>query len=168
MRCIISLSLILLSGACGIYSFNDSSIPVGVKSIKVKNFDNKAPIVNPTLANNLTTQFKNKLQQQTKLLLVTEGRADYEVSGYVSDYNVVTSGINAGQASNNQLNCTFRLSFVNHLEEQFPDIRSFETDLNLSKQFNARLSLPQAEPALLPELEKEMVDLLFNKVFSNW
>lgn len=154
--------------SCGIYSFQDSSIPPDIKSIKIGVFENKASIVNASLANELTNGFKSKIQQQTKLTLLNNGRGDYEVSGYVSRYDVSTSGISGTQASQNQLNLSIHLQFVNNAEDRYPDMQSFETDISLFKQFSAQLSLQQAEQALLDELVKEAVDLMFSRIFSNW
>lgn len=157
-----------VSKACGIYSFRDASIPLGVKTIKISTFDNRAAIVNAQLANDLTNRFKTKVQQQTKLTLLNAGRADYEVSGYIARYEVTTSGIDDTRASQNQLNLSVHIEFVNNVEDKYPDIQSFETDITLFKQFSAQLSLHQAEQALLPSLASEATDLLFNRIFSNW
>lgn len=158
----------LLLGSCGIYSFQDASIPPDIKTIKIGVFENKASIVNAILANDLTNSFKTKIQQQTKLNLLNSGRGDYEVSGYISRYDVSTSGISGNQASQNQLNLTVHIQFVNNAEDRYPDIPSFETDVSLFKQFSAQLSLQQAEQALLGDLVKEATNLMFSRIFSNW
>lgn len=162
------LGLLLSSCSCGIYSFQDSSIPPDIKSIKVGVFENKASIVNVILANEITNSFKNKIQQQTKLTLLNSGTGDYEIQGYISRYDVSTSGISGSQATHNQLNLTIHLQFTNNAEDRYPDIQSFETDISLFKQFSAQLSLQQAEQSLLNDLVKEAVNLMFSRIFSNW
>lgn len=153
---------------CGIYSFRDGSIPPEVKTIKIEPLGNQAAIVNAGLANSITNRLKSKIQQQTKLTLQNQGAADYELSGYISRYEVSTSGIVGTQAAQNQLNLGIHISFTNNLEEKLPNVKSFETDISLAKQFSAQLTLQQAEALLLEELTEEAVNLLFNRIFSNW
>lgn len=108
------------------------------------------------------------IQQQTKLTLLNSGTGDYEIQGYISRYDVSTSGISGSQATHNQLNLTIHLQFTNNAEDRYPDIQSFETDISLFKQFSAQLSLQQAEQSLLNDLVKEAVNLMFSRIFSNW
>lgn len=154
--------------SCGVYSFQDSSIPAEVKTIHVSNFTNRAAIVNPRLANELTNGFKSRIQQQTRLNLTENGLADYDIDAYISQYNVSTAGIVGNQASQNQLNVSVHIVFTNNIEHKLPEIHSFETDVSLSKQFGAQLTLQQAEQQLLSDIVTELVNLMFNKLFSNW
>src|SRR5580698_4560053 len=86
----ISISLVSISLAlsgCKIYSFKDVSIPPQVKTIRVGFVENRARYVDPQLSPQLTDQFKQKINNQTKLTQVLSDNADYDVTAYVSEYN---------------------------------------------------------------------------------
>ena len=92
--------------------------------------------------------------------------ANYDISGYVSDYSVSTSGVQNQQASSNRLNVTFHLIFKNTVD---PDpAKSFETDLTSNYDFPANETLQQAETNLMDKIIKTVTDAIFNKIFSNW
>ena len=90
--------------------------------------------------------------------------ADYDISGFVSDYTVTTSGISNQQAATNRLTVTIHLVFQNKIT---PD-KSFEADVSRNFEFSASLSLSQAEAQLGETIVRNMVDEMFNRIFSNW
>ena len=147
------------------YSFKDTSpIPLEVKTFRVNYFENKARYVNPQLGPQLTEKMKQKVIGSTRLRQTNDDNAHYDISGYVSDYNVSTSGISRNNASTNRLSVSFHLIFKNSLDEK----KNFETDLSNNFDFPATQSLEQAQTALFPEIIKNTVDGMFNKIFSNW
>lgn len=83
----------LVMNGCKIYSFKDVSIPPQVKTIRVGFVENRARYVDPTLSPQLTDQFKQKINNQTKLTQVLSDNADYDVTAYVSEYNISTAGV---------------------------------------------------------------------------
>ncbi|MBI2731134.1 MAG: hypothetical protein HYX40_10345 [Sphingobacteriales bacterium] len=153
----------------GCYSFKDVSIPPEVKTVKVNYIENKARIVNPQLSQKLTDKLRQKIIGQTRLTQTNSDEAHYDISGYISDYNVSTSGISTGangkgQSSTNRLNVSVHLIFKNRLD----DTKSFETDLSRNIDFPATQSLAQAEASLTDDVVKNLVDEIFNRIFSNW
>jgi len=165
---ILPISLLLVtifSFATCKYSFKDTSpIPVEVKTFRVNYFENKARYVNPQLGPQLTEKMKQKIIGSTRLRQTNDDNAHYDISGYVSEYNVSTSGISRNNASTNRLSVSFHLIFKNTLDEK----KNFETDLSNNFDFPANQSLEQAQTALFPEIIKNTVDGMFNKIFSNW
>lgn len=149
------------------YSFKDASpIPPEVKTFRVNLFENKARYVNPTVAPQLTEKLRQKIISQTRLRETKNDDAHYDISGYVSDYSVTTSGIGNQVASTNRLNVTFHLIFRNTID---PDPKkSFEADLTSNYDFPASQTLPQAESGLMDKILKNVTDAIFNKIFSNW
>ena len=162
----ISLLLItIFSFATCKYSFKDTSpIPLEVKTFRINYFENKARYVNPQLGPQLTEKMKQKVIGSTRLRQTNDDNAHYDISGYVSEYNVSTSGISGNNASTNRLSVSFHLIFKNTLDEK----KNFETDLSNNFDFPATQSLEQAQTALFPEITKNIVDGIFNKIFSNW
>ena len=152
------------------YTFKDISIPPEVKTVKVNYFENKARIVNPQLSQKLTDKLRQKVVGQTRLSQTNSDEAHYDISGYISDYNVSTSGISQGtggaksQSSINRLNVTVHLIFKNRLDET----KNFEADLTRNVDFSATQSLSQAEASITEDIVKNLVDEIFNRIFSNW
>jgi hypothetical protein len=146
------------------YSFKDVSIPPEVKTVQILYFDNRARIINPQLSQQLTDRLRQKIINQTRLSQTNNGEADYEISGQITDYYVTTSGISGQQAASNRLNITVHLVFKNRLDEK----KNFETDLTRNFDFSASISLNQAEGELTATIVQNMVDEIFNRIFSNW
>lgn len=158
--------------SCKIYSFKDVSIPAQVKSIHIAYIENRARYINPNLAPQLNDKLRQKINNQASRLAQTPtgDNADYDVSGYVSDYNVTTSGIANQQAASNRLAVTVHLIFKNHLDPTGKTVApaDFEADVTRNFDFSATLTLQDAETQLLPTIVSNLTDEIFNKLFSNW
>lgn len=147
------------------YSTRDTSpIPVEVKTFRVNYLENKARYVNPTLTPQVTERLKQKIIGQTRLRQTNNDDAHYDIGGYLTDYSVTTTGIANQNATTNRLTVGFHLIFKNTLDQT----KDFETDVSRSYDFNAQLTLPQAEASLANDIVKNLVDEIFNKIFSNW
>jgi hypothetical protein len=160
------LSLIFSFATCK-YSFKDTApIPAEIKTFRVNLFQNKARYVNPTIAPQLTEKLRQKIIGQTRLRETKNDDAHYDISGYVSDYSVTTSGVANQAAASNRLNVSFHLIFKNTID---PDpAKSFETDLTSNYDFPSNQTLQQAETNLMDKILKTVTDAIFNKIFSNW
>jgi hypothetical protein len=157
--------------SCKVYSFKDVSIPAQVKSIHIAYIENRARYINPQLAPQLNDLLRQKIgTQASRLAQIQTSDADYDVSGYVSDYNVTTSGISNQTAASNRLNVTVHIIFKNHLDPTGKTVApaDFETDVTRNFDFSANLSLTTAEPQLMPTIVSNLTDEIFNKLFSNW
>ncbi len=149
--------------SCG-YSFKDVSIPPEVKTVRVNYFPNKARYVNPQLSQQLTERLRIKINNQTRLTNVQTDDAHYDISGWISDYSVTTSGVSNQQASINRLTVTVHLILKNRLDEK----GNMEADVSRNFDFSASLSINQAEAQLGETIVRNMVDEMFNRIFSNW
>ncbi|MGO8055860.1 LPS assembly lipoprotein LptE, partial [Rhizobium leguminosarum] len=79
-------------------------------------------------------------------------------------YDVTTSGISNQEASTNRLIVTVNLIFRNKLDEK----KNFEAPVSRNFDFSASKSLDQAQAELTPTIIQNMVDEIFNRVFSTW
>lgn len=160
------VSLMFTFATCK-YSFKDTSpIPADITTFRVNMFENRARYVNPTIAPALTEKVRQKIIGQTRLRETKNDDANYDISGYLSDYSVTTSGVQNQQASSNRLNVTFHLIFKNTVD---PDpAKSFEADLTSNYDFPASETLQTAETNLLDKIIKTVTDAIFNRIFSNW
>ena len=149
--------------SCGAYSFSGASVPDSIKTFKVNNLENKARYVNTQLSARLTNQITQKITSQTKLSPTNGDNAHYEISGYISDYSVTTSGISNQQTVNNRLTVGVHRTLNNHLAGE-----KKEYDVSRSFEFSANSSLQTAEAALMDEIIRGLTDDIFNRIFSNW
>jgi hypothetical protein len=162
---VLALLLLTMSFATCKYSTKDTApIPPEVKTFRVNYLENKARYLNPQLSPQLTEKVRQKIISQTRLRQVNDDDAHYDIGGYISDYSVVTSGVANQQAGRNRLNITFHLIFKNTLD----NTKNFEADLTTNYDFDANLSLQQAEALLSEQILKNVSEGIFNKIFSNW
>ncbi len=169
--CFFLLAFTLVFSSCKIYSFKDVSIPSDVKSIHIAYIENRARLVNPQLAPQLNDKLRQKINSQaSKLAILPTSDADYDVSGWVSDYNYSTSGISNQQASSNRLSVTVHIVFKNHLDPTGKKVApaDFEADVTRNFDFPAAQTITDAEANLIPTVVSNMTDEIFNKLFSNW
>lgn len=163
--CFLLLNLSLSS--CGIYGFSEKGVVNdSARTVKVAQFENKAAYQNPQVTPALTDRLRQKIVSQTKLTNTNNDNADYNITGYVADYSVSTTGVtsNNGQQQSSLNRLTVRvhvsLSKFNNQPEEFDVSRSFD--------FSAQQSLQTAEASLLDEMVRSLSDEIFNRIFSNW
>jgi len=147
------------------YGFKDTSpIPPEIKTFRVNPLTNRAQYVNVQLAPQLTEKLKQKIINTTRLRQTNSDDAHYDISGSVTQYYTSTTGISGNNTTTNRLNISFHLVFKNTLDEK----KNFEADVNTYVDFPASLSLSQAESANSTKIIGNIVDEIFNKIFSNW
>jgi hypothetical protein len=159
---LVVLAIVSIQGTCR-YSLKDVSIPPEIKTVKVFFIENKARYINPQLSPKLSDKLRQKIINQTRLSQ-TNSDADYEISGYISDYSVNTSGISQQQVASNNLNVTVHIIFRNRQDEK----KNFEADITRNFPFSASKSLTQAETELNEQMVTNLTDEIFNRIFSNW
>lgn len=146
------------------YSFKDVSLPAEVKTFRVNYFENKAQYVNTQLSPQITEKLKQKIINTTRLRQTNDDNADYDISGYVSQYFTSTISITGSNSSGNRLTVGFHLIFINKLDEK----KNFEADLLRTIDFPAEQSLTALEQQRTIDIVSNIVDEIFNKIFSNW
>lgn len=158
-------SLSIFVSSCGVYSFTGTSISDDVKTVQIENFENYAPVVNPSLSQDLYIKLQDKFVELTSLSS-TEEEGDLLYEGEITDYRVVPASIEANdQAANNKLTITIKIRFYNNKDEK----------QNKEQSFTAFDFFP-ANTTLDPSLEEELVDVIldqiveniFNATLSNW
>jgi hypothetical protein len=160
-----SLLLVPSFSSCSVhYGFRDrTGIPDSIKTVKVSYIDNRARYINPQLSPRLTDKLRQKIVSQTKLTQTNGDNADWEISGYISDYSFSTSAISGQQAANNRLTVGLHITLNNRKTEEIKDY-----DVSRNFEFKGNQTLQQAETSLLDEMIRTLTDEIFNKLFSNW
>jgi hypothetical protein len=157
------LPIIFLLGGC--YSFKDiGSIPQDVKTFRVNYIENRARYINPQLSPQITDKLRQKITGQTRLTGVQTDDAHYDIGGTITDYNVTTSGISDQKAATQRLTVTVHVIFRNNLDPS----KNFEADVSRNFDYSASLTITQAEAQLNETIIKNVVDEVFNRIFSNW
>lgn len=152
--------------SCGVYSFRDVSIDyTKLKTIKIGFIENRARYINPQLALKLTDKIQQKIINQTKLIRTNSEDANLSLSGFISNYDPSqTVGISNQQTATNRLTVTVHIIIKNNV-----DNKTQEFDVTRNFDFDANLSLQQAEAQLLDkDVIPSLTDEIFNKIFSNW
>jgi hypothetical protein len=152
-----------LNSGCGVYSFADVAIDPNVKSVRVNLLENRAPYVNPILSPTLTDRVKQKIINQTRLTQTNNENAHYDISGYISDYSVSTTGVSGNRGTMNRLTVGVHIT----LNDQLKNAKK-EFDISRSFEFDANVTLQAAEQRLLEEMVRNLTDDIFNRVFSDW
>lgn len=145
------------------YGFKDVSIPDSIKTVKVIYIENKARIINPELSPRLTDKLRQKIVTQTKLSQTNSDNADWEITGYITDYSFSTSAISGQQVANNRLTVGLHITLTNRKAD---DVKDYDVSRNF--EFKGNQTIQQAGSALMDEMIRTLTDEIFNKLFSNW
>ena len=154
--------IISSTSSCSVYHFKDVSIPDSIKTVKINYIENKARYINPQLSPQLSDKLRQKVVNQTRLTQ-TNGDADWEISGYISDYSVSTAAISNQQNATDRLNITVHITLYDRLAN-----KTSEYDATRSFDYSASQTLEQAQAAKGDEIISTVTDEIFNKLFSNW
>lgn len=157
-------ALALAGSGCGVYSFTGASVAPDVKTFSVQYFPNRASLVQPLLSQAITEKIKERFISQTNLRLV-DSEGDLRFEGYISDYKASPVAIQGTQtAALNRLTISVLVKFTNTKDAK----QNFETTFTRYADYDSRKSLTEEEVALIDEINRQLVDDIFNKSVSNW
>ncbi len=156
---------VMIPSSCKVsYSFSGASISPLVKTVSVQYFQNRAPIVQPGLSENLTDALIDKCKAQTSLATVN-GVGDVNFEGVITDYNTRPLTVAAdAQAAMNRFTITVKVKFTNSVD---PDL-SFDQTFSGYQDYNSNLDLSQVEGDLSTTIVGQIVEDVFNQAFVNW
>ena len=156
----------LSANSCSVnYSFTGASIPPEVKTIQINYFENNAPLINPTLSQELTDELRSKFQSQTNLVIVTEG-GDMVINGQITGYNTSPTAIQSDdRAALNRLTIALKVTFDN----KYDKAQSFENQTFSSyKDYPSTTALSEVSDTYVPLIVELLVEDIFNKTVVNW
>jgi hypothetical protein len=159
----VSVAAAVLYGCTVSYKFTGAST-TGLKTFSVVYFQNRAPLVQPGLSQNLTDALIDKCKAQTNLKYTTSlGDANFE--GEISDYNTRPLTVAAdAQAATNRFTISVKVKFTNSVN---PD-NSFEQTFSRYEDYNSNLDLSAVEKDLSDKIIEMLVEDIFNQAFVNW
>jgi hypothetical protein len=153
----------ILFCSCGVYSLTGASVEG--KNINFHTLENRARNVMPSLSATLSTKIRNRILSQTGLSPVNTDDADYDISGYISSYDVSVSGVqNTQTATLNRLTISVQIEFKNRKNPK----SSYSQSFSRFSDFSASQALQSVENKLIEEIGTQLADDIFNKAFVNW
>ncbi len=166
------LLVLCLSVLNSCYSFTGSSLK-DEKTIQINEFPNNAPLVNPTLSQQFSTDIQNRFLQRTTLK-GTKENPDILVEGEITDYSITPTTIssntvstNSGgviQESQNKLTITVKVHYENKLHPEL----SFDRTYSDEAVFNSNLSQSEIESSQVKIATDRIINKIFNDIVANW
>lgn len=157
--------LLGLLTSCGVYSFTGASIDPGAKTVNVHVIENKAPYNNPTLSQKLTNGLKDKITSQAGLAQINSDGADYVFTGAITGYSTATvAATNVEQPATARLTVTVSIDFKSRLNPK----SDFSQSFSRSADFDANQALNAVQDRLVDDINKQLIDDIFNRAFVNW
>ncbi|MDD3458334.1 MAG: LptE family protein [Weeksellaceae bacterium] len=147
------------------YTLSGSSIDPNWETIRISTFPNYAAYQNPNLSQQFTEQLQDIFNNRTKLLLTNSEDADLMIDGEITDYRQSSVAIQANEtAGKNRLTMTVRVRYQNSKDES----KSFDRSFSAYEDFDANLTLIQAESGLLDNIFENLISQIFNAVAMDW
>ena len=148
-------------------SFTDAgSMPVEWKTFSVKTLEIIAPNAPVSYAPTLSEKIKDGIQNNTRLLLNPKsGAGEVSVEGIVNSYTITPMASQPGDnAAKNRLeiSVTFTIFVTKPTEDKMIFNSARFVDYDVSTDFSSN------ESQLLEEINKQVVQDVINKLFSNW
>jgi len=161
---IIFLSLFTYQ-SCGIYSFTGTNINPDVKTIQIDYFPNEAILVEPSLSQVFTTQFRDLFDTQTNLTSVNSG-GDLQFEGEITGYKINPMTATAEQtAAQNRLTITVNVRFFNNKNED----DNFEKSFSHYYDYGADVQLVgSALDDAFDEIIERIAQDIFNASVAKW
>ncbi|MBD3905960.1 LPS assembly lipoprotein LptE [Chryseobacterium sp. Ch-15] len=154
------------------YSFSGSSL-TDEKTVQINEFPNNSALVNPTLAQQFSTDIQNRFLQRTTLK-GTKQNPDILIEGEITDYSITPTTISsttqqtsAGgtiQESQNKLTITVKVRYENKLHPEL----NFEKNFSDEAVFNSSLSQDQIETSQVKIATDRIINKIFNDIVANW
>ncbi len=156
---------LLAFNACKVnYSLSGASISPEVKTLNVKYFAKTASLGPPSLSQVFTEALKDKFLTQTKLELTNE-KADLTLEGTITGYTITPQAIQSNEtAAQNRLTISVSVKFTNIKDEK----QNFETTFSRFTEYPSTENLATVEDKSIEEINKQLVDDIFNKAVINW
>ena len=157
-------TVLLLQQSCG-YKLSGASIPPEMKTISVQFFENNSTLVVPYLSQSFTEALKDRIRNQSRLNVVrAEGDANFE--GRISDYSIRPVAVQGNErAGLSRLSITVNVKYTNVLK---PD-QSFEQSFTRFQDLDlAAGPLQTQESKLIPLINQQLTEDIFNRAFANW
>ena len=158
--------LLLALTSCSIsFKLNGANINYQTThTISIADFPNNAPMVNPTLSNNLSEGIRDLFQRQTRLQILRKG-GDLEIEGAIVGYDLSQGAISVDSyASESKLTIRVKVHFTNNVNPE----DSFEKEYSAYQTFDASRMLNDVQDELCDIIIKEIAENIYNDTVAKW
>lgn len=146
------------------YSFTGASISPDIKTVSVAYFPNNAPLAQPTLSQVFTESLKDYFLSQTNLSLV-DRFGDIQFEGEIIDYKTEPLAIQQNEtAALNRLTISIRVRYTNNKEDNV----DFERTFTRFEDYESSRNLADVEAELIPQINDQIIQDIFNASIGNW
>ena len=150
--------------SCGVYSFSGTNLSPDLKTFSVINLTMGTAGGPTNLPQQLTEKLKEYFQKNTNLTILPSG-GDLIIEGSITGYDVLAAAPTANdQAGLNRLNVTVQIRFTNAKDET----KNFDQSFTYYADFPQAQTLNQNEARLLPTIQDNLVQQIFNKSAADW
>lgn len=167
MKNILKIALIVFATSCSVnYSFNSGgSIPEDAKYFSVSYFENKSQFGSGIASQAFTQALIDVFNNQTKLTS-TEEDGDLIFEGFITNYSTSPLAIQAGTetAAQNRFTMTVLVKYTNQIDEK----KSFERSFTRFVDYPSDQDFNTIEETLLEEVNKQLVQDIFNASVGDW
>jgi len=155
---------LLLIVSCGIYSFTGGDTGKA-KTLQIDFFRNNAPLIEPTLSQKFTEDFRDLFTRQTNLSLVNVS-GDIHFEGEITDYRITPMSATAQQtAAQNRLTITINVRYFN----KFIEKDNFEKAFSFYYDYPANTQLiGSALETAFNEIIQRLTQDIFNASVAKW
>ena len=164
--CLLPFAFLLVTfSSCKVnYSFSGASVSPDVKTVSIQTFKNSSTLAPPTLSQSLTEAVKDIFTSQTNLGIVSTS-GDLNFDGEITNYLTSPVAIQSNdQAALNRLTISASVKFTNAKDEK----KNFETTFSRYADYSSTQSLSAVQESLIAEINKQLVQDIFNKAMINW
>lgn len=164
---IITITVIsFLIAACSVnVTMSGASIPENINTFSVQYFDNRAPLINPVLSQNLTEGLKDRIANESRLNLINGKTGDVDFSGEITGYDVRPMAIQADAVSaETRLTMTVKVRYKNYKDPKV----NWESSFSSYRDFESSQNINAIEGELTAEMIEEITENIFNKAFADW
>ena len=158
--------LLLILSSCSIsFKLNGANIDYQTThSISIADFPNNAPMVNPTLSNNLSESIRDLYQRQTRLQILRKG-GDLELEGAIVGYDLTQGAISVDSyASESKLTIRVQVHFTNNVHPE----ESFDKTYTAHQTFDASRLLTDVQDELCAAMITEIAESIYNDTVAKW
>lgn len=160
----LSLVLLVLSACTISITMSGASIPENLSTFSVQYINNRAPLINPDLSQKLTDGLKDRIQKESRLILVNEG-GDIEFSGNITSYSTQPMALKADAVSaETRLSTTVKIRCRNFKDPK----KDWEQSFTAYQDYDSENNLSDVEEELVTLIVDELTENIFNKAFSDW
>lgn len=155
----------LLISACTIsVTMSGASIPENLNTFSVQYINNRAPLVNPTLSQTLTEGLKDRIQNESRLVMHQEG-GDIDFSGDITGYATQPMALKADAVSaETRLTISVKIRCRNFKDPK----KDWEQSFSAYRDYDSQYNLADVEEGLVAEIVEEITENIFNKAFADW